>query len=497
MTDTEQTRDVSALADAFRATDAGNALRLVAVADGHVRYVRRWGKFIVYDEGVWKLDVRDVLVVGWAKRVTRAMFEFAVRSELDSELRDPMLRWAKTSESRERLNAMAQLARDVPGVLVEHTELDQRHELLNVLNGTVDLRTGELLKHDPEHLITKQLQVVYDPTATCPTWDRCLAEWQPDPAMRTYLQEKAGAAATGYSPEEFDIHHGDGGNGKSKFWGQVMYVLGEYAVVPHKSLIVAQRHEQHETVVADLCGARLAVAAETKRGDALDEERIKNLSGNDPLGARRMREDRWSFRPTHCMTLLTNHRPRVRSRKEDMWRRLNLVPWEQTWIGERADPTLAATLEAEASGTLNWLVAGARQWLDSGQRFTVPEPVRRATEEYRASADPVRLFLTQVTTQGAALFERTDLLYDTFMVWRTEDDLHEGGELPRFMSRDAFTKDLAGRPQLTRGKKNQVRGFAGLAVRPDWAAYVEQVRECCGHRLQPTLASLEQASRGA
>jgi putative DNA primase/helicase len=230
---------------------------------------------------------------------------------------------------------MIDLVENVEGILIEHTELDPRHELLNCLNGTIDLRTGELLPHDPDHLITKQVQLIYRPTAECPTWDRCLREWQPDEAVRTFLQEKAGAGSTGYCTEEFDVHHGTGGNGKGKFFGQLMHVLGDFAVVPHKSLIVRQRNEQRETVVAQFYGTRLAVAAETSKDDRLDEEKIKALTGGDRLSARRLCEDRWHLDPTHSLHLHTNHRPVVRGTDEGIWRRVNLVPWEQSFLDHR------------------------------------------------------------------------------------------------------------------------------------------------------------------
>jgi hypothetical protein len=93
--------------------------------------------------------------------------------------------------------AMVRLARGVPGVLVDHSQLDQRPELLNLLNGTVDLRTGRLLDHDPEHLLTMQAPAIYDPGATAPLREACLERWQPDPEMRHYLQRAIGSGATG------------------------------------------------------------------------------------------------------------------------------------------------------------------------------------------------------------------------------------------------------------------------------------------------------------
>jgi putative DNA primase/helicase len=380
------------------------------------------------------------------------------------------------------------LVRGVPGVLIEHTELDQRHELLNVLNGTIDLRTGKLLDHNPEHLITKQLQLSYDPTATCPTWDRCLCEWQPDEATRAYLQRKAGASATGYSPEEFDIHWGNGGNGKGKFFGTLMFILGDYAMVPHKSLVVVQRHEQHETVMADLFGVRLAVAAETRPEDRLDEEKIKELTGGDRLRGRRMREDPWRFDPTHCLVLHTNHKPIIRGTDEGIWRRVNLVPWTQSFL-DAPDVQLPEKLKAEAPGILNWIIEGARQWLAAGRSFAVPQPVQMASSAYRLTANPVHAFLLYATVKDANLWSATDSLHDAYLAWRAADELHD--ETPAYITKADFGKEMTRRgyqPDRRTISGEKVRGYRGIGITPAWVQYAYELRACCPQRFEPPLS---------
>src|SRR5205814_9912853 len=129
-----------------------------------------------------------------------------------------------------------------------------------------------------------------------------------------YIRVRAGACATGKPTETVDVDYGEGGNGKSKCHGTIQHVLGDYAVIPHKSLLVAQRHEQHATVVAKLFRKRCAVASETKAADALDDEQVKALTGGDRLSGRRMRADPWVFWPTHPTDALHNPRPKVQGR---------------------------------------------------------------------------------------------------------------------------------------------------------------------------------------
>ncbi len=384
--------DLGVAPDGYRLTDTGNARRFIDHAGGRVRYVHQWGRWIVYRTGRWIVDGNDALVTEAAKSVPRALM--AMVPKLTGYERERVYRAAIRAESGSALAAMVRLARGIPGVIVDHEELDANPAMLNVLNGTIDLRTSELRPHDPEDLCTQQCPVLYDAHANAPLWESCLERWQPKPEIRRYLQVEAGAGATGYATETISVHHGDGANGKSKFFGALQYVLGPYAVTPHKSLLVTSHREQHATVLASLFRARLAVASETAVTDRLNDEQIKNLTGGDRLRARRMREDEWAFAPSHTLVMFSNHRPRVQGQDEGMWRRLRLIPWEVTIPSQERDEYLSDKLAAEAPGILRWLVEGARIYLADG--LSAPEAVRAATDGYRTSEDTVGQFLADV-----------------------------------------------------------------------------------------------------
>ena len=318
-----------------------------------------------------------------------------IDKEIADPLRDRQLKHALACESTASLNNMIKQARNNPGVMIEHEQLDVNPELLNVRNCTINLRTGDRQKHNPADLMTMRSSVTYDPDAKMEEslWESCLERWQPDPEIRHYLQVRAGACATGRATETFDVDYGTGANGKSKFHGAIQNVLGPYSVVPNKSLLVAEKHEQHATVVATLFRARMAIASETESRCTLNESMIKNVTGGDRLGCRRMREDEWSFDPTHTMILFTNYKPVVKGNDQGIWRRVRLVPWSVTIPLAEQDPELDQKLKGEASIILNWIIEGARIFLNEGMK--VPESVRAATEEYRADEDFVGRFVRE------------------------------------------------------------------------------------------------------
>ena len=392
--------------DGLSLSDVGNAARLIRLGQGRLGYVHAWGKWIIYSRGVWVVDTGDVLVTEAAKRVARSLFA-QVGKCTDSDQRKVVFMHARRSEAAGSIAAMIKLARGIDGVLVDHETLDADPELLNVRNGTVNLRTGELRPHDPRDLLTMQAPVNYDRMAMAPRWVECLDRWQPDPVNRDYLQREAGAGATGYPTETLSVHCGSGGNGKSKFWGAVAQVLGPYAVEPDKSLLVQQKYEPHATVVASMFRKRLGIASETSSAATLNDEMIKRLTGGDRLRARRMREDEWSFSPTHTLIMFSNHRPAVAGRDEGVWRRLRLVPWEVSIPEDERDPHLATKLKGEASGVLNWIVDGAMRFLADG--LTLPSGIRQATDRYRHEEDLVTRFIDEVLRIGEGWMQAADL----------------------------------------------------------------------------------------
>jgi D5 N terminal like len=207
--------------DGYTLTDTGNADRLVALCSESscFKYAHAWGRWLVYRDGVWTIDENDALITEQAKGVARGLFRLAAMDGIDSKERERIFKHAVKALSCGAIAAMVKLARGIDGVIVEHEQLDDDPYLLNVHNGTIDLRTGELRPHDPDDLCTKQIQVDYHPDARSQLWNRCLETWQADPKMREYLQREVGAAATGYPTESLSVHYGGGANGKSRFWG--------------------------------------------------------------------------------------------------------------------------------------------------------------------------------------------------------------------------------------------------------------------------------------
>ncbi len=371
-------------------TDVGNAERLAQRHGRDLRWCEAWGAWLAWTGAHWQRDLRGE-VTRRAVDTVRMLGEEAAREQHEGRRRE-VLKWALTSESKGRIEAMVSLCRAQPGIAVTPEELDRDPWILPVENGVLDLRTGDLRPARREDLVTKVAPVAWDPTATAPRWEAFLAEVQPDPEVRAFLQRWAGYAATGVVREHaFVIHHGGGRNGKGVFMDTLLEVLGPYAKQVPADLLIQKQGQVHPTERMVLKSLRLAAASETDKGARLSTALVKLLTGGDTISARGMGENFTEFKPTHKLALSTNNRPVIHEQTAAIWERVTLVPWS-VWISpEKRDPALKEKLGAELPGILRWVVEGCAAWQAEGLR--PPTAVEAATEGYRAESDPIGDFL--------------------------------------------------------------------------------------------------------
>lgn len=439
-------------------TEFGYARRLVHVYGNRLRYVPAWRRWLVWDGTRWSNDTTGQ-APRWMKVIARRITTDAMDIS-DGEQRRAALNLARRGESSAGISGALALASTEQEIAVEADQLDADPFLLNVANGTLDLRTGELRDHNPADLLTKITRAAYNPQAAGPEWDKFLTRVQPDPAMREYLARLTGHGLEGRVIEHLlPIHYGAGANGKSTYVDAIVYALGDYASAADPELLTARTFDAHPTGVADLFGKRLAVLHEGDAGRRLAEGTVKRLTGGDTIKARRMREDFWSFTPSHTFLMLTNHKPLVQGTDEGIWRRLRLVPWEVVVPAAERDHDLGDRLQLEADAILAWLVAGHRDWQNRG--LDDPDAVKAATDAYRAESDAVRRFIDERCMTGTHFTVRSSQLFQAWQQWCSAQGEESG-------TAKAFTTDLQNRGYDTHRTKIGImwRGI-GLAAEGD------------------------------
>lgn len=396
-------------------TDAGNARRFARQHGAMVRYCYDWHRFLIWDDARWRPDA-GALVMRLAKETARAIYDEPA-GEPDPDRRKKIAAWAGASESEVRLRAMLALAQSEAGVPVDPADLDRDPWLLNVLNGTLDLRSGELSPHRRGDLITKLAPVEYDPTATCQRWtdflDRILGG---NERLIAYVQRAAGYSLTGDTSEQcLFMPYGTGANGKTTLLGTLQSLLGDYAIGTRPETLMLKGPDTIPNDVARLRGSRLVVAVEAEEGRRLAESLVKQMTGGDVMTARFMRAEFFDFSPTFKLWLASNHKPTIRGTDHAIWRRIRLIPFTVTIPEAERDRHFKDKLRSEWPGILRWAVKGCRAWQREGLRE--PEEVRAATETYRAEMDVLGAFLAERCVIGRDERVSAADLYDSYADW--------------------------------------------------------------------------------
>lgn len=234
--------------------------------------------------------------------------------------------------------------------------LDPQPHLLNVQNGVVDLRTGELIPHGRSWSMTRIADAAYNPGATSASWDRMLSSLTEE--TREALQLAAGQAATGEQGDVATLLYGTGCSGKTTFVNAISDALGSYAVPASGTWSLT-----HALRDGSLRGARLAVAQEANDITPGD---LKLLLAPDEISSRRIRRDYITYKPSHSLLMVANVWPAKVLGDEGSYRRTFIVSLSSLDERGGADPNLRQAIRDEGpafrEAVLRWIVEGARRW---------------------------------------------------------------------------------------------------------------------------------------
>lgn len=445
----------------FQPTDAGNAERFVARHGKDLRYVHEWGVWLIWDGRRWAPD-RIGQVMERAKETIRAAYASASEVVSDDSRR-ALAKHLLNSEAGRALREMIFLAQTNPAVAVTADQLDADPMLFNVLNGTLDLRTGVLSAHQPEDLLTKLAPVEHDPKAKSATWERFLRQSTGgDEELAAFLARAAGYSLTGDTSEEvlFFIH-GPAAAGKSTFIEAIRAVLGDYAATADFDAFLKRSNVgSPRDDIARLAGSRFVSSVEVDDGRKLADGIVKQLTGGDTVTARRLYKEAFEFRPQFKLWLVANDAPDMRASDEALWRRVLRVPFEHCVPPEKRDKALKVTLRDDPrvrAAILTWAMRGLRDWRENG--LAVPSAITTATTELRRSMNPLDEFIASECIEKPAAWTSTTALYDTYQVWA-----ERSGERP--IPKRAFGHHLGSLGYTDkRSPSGKARGWLGLALR--------------------------------
>ena len=401
----------------YHHSDAGNAQRLVDRHGLNLRYVVEWGKWLIWQDGRWRID-DSFEIERLAKETIAALWQEAAKLDSD-EARTVLRRHALRSKSARSIGAMIALARSEEGVPITTGQLDSDPDLLGVENGVIDLRTLTFREGRREDYITKFCGTHYDPEAKCPNWlkflDRIMGG---NHDIIAYLQRFDGYGLTGSASEEvLRILWGRGKNGKSTYREAKRHLLGDYSDTCGVDVLL-QKHDAGAATpqLAKLKGLRHISINETRENGKLSEERVKTLTSNEPIEARFLHQNAFTFVPTHKIDITTNHKPIITGTDEGIWRRIHLVPFNVTIPEDERDANYRENyLDPELAGILNWMLEGLKKHREMG--LNPPREIQAATRAYRAEMDVIEQWLEDNCRCHAQFSQSLQELYQNYVDW--------------------------------------------------------------------------------
>jgi putative DNA primase/helicase len=440
----------------YAMTDLGNSQLLVARDGNRFRWCGAMpgNGWMIWDGARWASDdtraiTRAAMAIGqeWRHELARA----------DDDEAKAIRAHVGKAESAAGVRAMIELAGAHEDIVTRRDQYDADDMMLNTADATYDLR--KLTAHKPRQAeyITKIAGVRAAKVADCPQWlaflDRIMGG---DEYMVSFLQRVVGYCLTGSTAEQcMFIAYGRGANGKSTFMAIVQHILGEYAKQTAVETFTARREGGIPNDIAALAGARVVTCNEASEDSGLDEAVVKAATGGDPLVARFLNREFFSFTPTFKLWMLTNHKPIIKGTDEGIWRRLRLIPFAVTIPKDERDGKLTEKLKAEAPAILRWALDGLKSWHAIG--LDPPPQVIEATESYRKDMDALGDFVAdRCLVESGSTASNADV-YASYVEWAKDNGLKP-------MSHRKLTQKLSDRGLVRSTRKDVAKRWEGLRL---------------------------------
>ena len=447
--------------------DMGNTERMIDLYGEDLRYSAIFRKWLVWDGHRWATDEEEGRAMTLAQK-TMAQFYAQARGTGNEALE----KFAKGCLNKNRVANLLYMA-DCK-LRIKVSQLDTHPYLLNCLNGTLNLRTGELQEHRREDYLTKLVHFDYKPEAECPMFVKFLGEimgispeasesdLERADSLMNYLQKAIGYSLTGdVSEKAVFCLFGDGSNGKTTLLETVAFVIREYtSQILIDTLMTRKQGETNNSLadLADLRGARFVTTSEGEEGQRLAEAKVKYLSaGMGKIKTARKYENFVSFDATHKLFMDSNYKPVVQGQDAAIWNRLKSVPFTVTISEEQKDEELPDKLQKEGEGILAWMVAGCLRWRREG--LGDPPEIQASGKDWKDAMDPLADFLEDECWLGEELWVASSNLWRAYKKWTENNGEHAFGRR-RFGDRLKILGCKAGR-------RGGPRSWDGIALKKD------------------------------
>jgi len=487
-TSDEAARQISKHSDSEELTEGGNAQRLERIHGGDMRYNHTQKRWLIWDSGRWKIDANGG-AMRLAGDVVGALYLEAANAS-DRNEREKLANFAKATDTRRGLTNMLALAANRSRFALTADDFDCDPWLLGAEDVTIDLKAGKTRQPQREDLITKAIGTIHDGAAKCPQWITFLNRiFSEDKDLIAYMKRAFGYCLTGSMVEQiFFFCYGTGSNGKSVLLDILRELLGEYARQADFGSFLVQRNEKVRNDLAALAGARVITAIEVEEGGRLSMQVIKAWTGGDPITARFLFGENFTFKPTGKIWLAANNKPTISEHNHAAWRRVRLIPFNVTISEGERDNNLEAKLLQELPGILNWALEGLQDYLQKGMQ--TPKAVLDATNNYRRENDSLELFISECCEVSSLRVCKNSDMYDQYINFCGMSGLNS-------MSQKKFSLEMKSRPGINGQRNKHGMAWIGIDLKEDWkrcmveANPISEARDAKGAGLSQNAQSIK------
>ena len=284
--------------------------------------------------------------------------------------------------------------------------------ILNVMNGVVDLTTLEVSQHAPGYMSSIQIPHVYDPEAECTRWEKVVGEIMGGDSQKIRLLKQICGYLTwpDNRMERAFFFMGEGSNGKSVIIETLRYVLD-----PRNCSNVDLSKMGDQFAPMALKNSLVNFCTETRVDLKGSEAAIKQIISGETIMAAHKGIDAVSFAPRCKLVCACNNFIPSKDISFGFVRRLKFIDFNQTFTGSDADKGLKTALRDEASGILNWCIAGAQDLRRMGD-FVETEEESRIREEFLMIANPLAGFIRMELESYTGLMTGSEL-YEKYCEW--------------------------------------------------------------------------------
>jgi putative DNA primase/helicase len=323
----------------------------------------------------------------------------------------------------------------------------------------LDIDTGNITGHDPEHLNTYTLDITAreDHKPDCPTWKQFLNDSIGDQATIRELQKFFGYCYTRETRHEKALYLiGPGGDGKGTIIKVLRSIIGE---VNCSTVGMSDLQDQfYRVMLVD----KLLNSTTEIRSELFQSDLLKTLISGEPVSAAHKHRPAFSFNPVAKHVFSGNTYPDIKDHTDGLYRRLLLIEMDQQFVAQgKADKYLYDKLHQDRDGIFLWGLAGWLMLRNEG--FTPSEAMQDNLELFKQKNNPIHSFVVCHVRQAAeSAFVPSQDIYESYKKFCTKRG-HQAHSLTNTM---LMLKQMCPwiKKREKRVKGNKFLGYNGIEI---------------------------------